>query len=272
MFKQIITLAAVAGLVFAVAPAAQAAGMPYGPLTYDSGDPSTQGGPYTFNVMTGSVSFAADDLTLGYVIRGHSLTYDTGFSTNLSSFTVQTTHLASPGYRSGLLAYAVDGVGAIGIGLKAYDANDARIGSIGHDGSEGTILGDDWFAGSSQVSGDMTTDLDGYATFTDRLVITDTGNNATSTFAYTIAQAGNVWQADVTFDDLIAGGGQIATDCIAAARNPAQEVGYAFYTFLNVATDTHSFDNTSVVPEPASLALLLVGLPFVMRRRRSRDR
>ena len=233
----------------------------YGPLTYDFDDLDSQGGPYTFNVNARGISFDDDNLRISENTRGHGLIYDTGFSTNLSSYAVTTTHVASDGERHALYGYAIDGVGAIGVYLMG-GSTAVKYGTISHNGDEKRIYVTDVFTAASQVSGDGITDLDTYGTFTNTMAITDTGNNATSTFAHTVTQDGNVWQYGVTFDDLITAdaGFGAAPALIAAARDSGQGVGYAFYTFLNGSSEIRRFDNTSVIPEPSSFVLAGFGL------------
>jgi len=242
----------------------------YGPLTYTDGDTGSQGGPYTFNANSRSISFTADNLDLSGP-RAHSLTYDTGFSTPLSSYAVTTTHVSSSlSYdRRGLLGYAVDGVGAMGVWLYK-DGYDVRYGSVTEAGAEESASRLDVLDAPHQVAGDGTSALNVASTFEITMDITDTGTDATSMFAYTFTQESNVWQIDFSFEQMITAAGATASDLIAAARDSGQSTGFAFYTFEGT---TVAFDDTfvttaaPVIPEPAGLGLLGLALLAVRRRR-----
>ena len=260
----VLSIASVAILGLVLGGSTVMAGPIYGPLTYDSGDPSTQGGEYTFNQWSRLISFDNDNLSLTMTSsnRGHGLVFDGGFSTALSSYEVTTTHVSSAvaGDRRGLMGYAVDGVGAIGVFIGK---GGGRYGAILEDGGEQKISFVDPFTADQQVQGDGVSELDIAGTFTIGMSITDTGSDATSTFAYTFTQESNVWQMDLSFQDLIdavSPHSTTASDLIAAARDPGQEVGYAYYTFLGATNGNEVFDNTSVVPEPSSVVLAGLGL------------
>jgi len=245
----------------------------YGPLTYTDGDVGSQGGPYAYNLTPRTPSFTGDNLDLSGP-RAHSLTYDMGFSTTLSSYSVTTTHVSSEWWyeRRGLMAYAVDGVGAMGFYLRKNDPN-IKYGSISESGTEAAISIIDAINGANQFSGDGTSTLDSDATYDITMDITDTGTDATSMFAYTFTQGSNIWKQQVSFADMItASTDGTAAALIASARNLAETTTYAFYTFEGPGHST-IWDDTFVtaaappIPEPAGLGLIGLALLAVRKRR-----
>ncbi len=273
----------------------------YGPITYDAADPGTQGGPYYVLGRNGgpAIDYTGDSLAItNYYTtttpsantEGHSLLYDLGFNVNAATYTVHTTHVShtSGQERQGLLGYAVPGKGALGLWLykSGYryryglleDPNPVGMPTTAP-GSEHRLQVSDYLVAANQEpGGDGTLNFNSLGEFDVTLAIADSGNNDSSSFQYTLEQAGNTWLVEYAFSDILTACGNHANalDLIAAARDINTPTTFAFYTYGGHVEDqshTTSFDNTwaLAVPEPSSVALLVfgaTGLAFGRRRRR----
>ena len=271
----------------------------YGPITFEGGNNGGSYyvyGPDNYDV---TLTYTGTALNLDPTGNGSAIIHDTGFTTTLSSYTVSSDCMTYEDGRGrfSLLGYAIPGLGSIGAynykdssGNTAYiislfdETNPLNNAAAEHveDWTFGSIYKVSNFKAADQVSGDGTSDLILSSTFNITMELTDTGDNSTSTLAYTWTQNGNVWEASATFANIRAEAIAEATDkslgtaiethigdlfdtLVSTARSSTGEVGFAYYTFTS--TTSSDWDNTTVtgeaVPEPSTMVLLgslLLGL------------
>ncbi|MBN1911738.1 MAG: hypothetical protein JW818_18500 [Pirellulales bacterium] len=257
----------------------------YGPLMYDNGIPATQGGPYVTagpQFGTTDISFDTDTLTLSPTQPGHGMVHDTGFTTTRSTYTITSTGQwnAMTNGRYSLCGYAIPGSGAIGLNTSPgtkytwalFDETDPDVQGGGRieEWTSGDGKNQLFFQAGDQTSGDGVSAIDFSSPHNLTLKITDTGNNATSTFTYTWTQevesVVNTWIAEETFENIrsyavgeaqdwydsdpyqyfyiVAHVEDLFDSMVTAARSSVGDTGFAYYVFSS--GNTCSWDNTTV--------------------------
>ena len=265
----------------------------YGPVTYETGD---QGNIVTFGPENNSITVtypgAVGEMVANFdpTENGTALVMDTASATPLSTYTVSADLKWDPATmvndRFSILGYTIPGVGAMGIYNYRTQSYVNTIVDMTNPKNLGTGRMEDWsnstdrvtsFTGATQAYGDGTSGLDEGDWHTVTMEITDTGDNATSTFKYTWEQNGNGWVAEVTFaemrSDAVAKGGvdygthvgDLFDTLVSTARSTTQNTSLSYYTFSDLGS--LSVDNTTMtgeaVPEPSTMVLLgslLLGL------------
>ncbi|MGD9127197.1 MAG: PEP-CTERM sorting domain-containing protein [Planctomycetia bacterium] len=282
---------AIAIAILGLASTPSFGGVIYGPVTNETGD---QGNIVTFGPENGSIADTYPGnvgemvLNLDPDVNGSGVVNDTASAIILSTYTATVDMMwdgsTASSDRFGLFGYSVPGVGAIGFYNYRTQSYVNAVMDLTNPKALGTGRVEDWsnsgdritsFTGATQASGDGTSGLDEGAWHTVTMDIVDTGDNATSTFAYTWEQNGNTWVAEKTFaqmraDAVAKGGvdygthvGDLFDTLVSAARSDTTSTNVAYYTFSGSGSLT--LDNTTVtaVPEPSTiilLASLLLGL------------
>ena len=246
MFKKMISFAAVAGLVFALAGGTAQATVLYSE-TFDTAVADTA----TFNTTyPGFTSTDGPSLSVsGGVAQGFGMIYRTmptyNFEFPLTFSADIGTNDPNPGQALSLFLGQGPPAGGKGIGFNLFHPSGSNGGRVGD--SAGQVAGN--FSGGNQ---NIDPDVLGDGTLT--------------TISLSIRQNASV-AADFDWLVTVAGVEQFGgwdTD----PKGTFFDGGLTSFGLTGDSGPTKFIDNMTLIPEPATMALLLLGLPFVMRRKR----